>query len=211
VYVTGGSKGFSDVQTYCFNATTGDLVWETSAADAIGAWTCSVAVADGKVFVGTEGGWFDYAGTYALDAFTGDVIWSYPEGGASPAVADGTVFTIGGGRVYAFGGSEIPAGVRIEPKILNLNASGVFTAFITLPEDYDVVDIVVSMVECEGAPALSGTISVADSRTLVVKFDRTNLVGVPADDAVPLTVTGELTDGTRFEGSNTVKVIAKGA
>jgi outer membrane protein assembly factor BamB len=211
VYVTGGSKGFSDVQTYCFNATTGDLVWETNTSDGIGAWTCSVAVADGKVFVGTEGGWFDYAGTYALDAFTGDVIWSYPEGGASPAVADGTVFTIGGGRIYAFGGSEIPAGVRIEPKVLNLNASGVFTAFITLPEGYDVAKIDINTTECEGAPALSGTVSAADTGTLVVKFDRANLVGVPAGDAVEMTVTGELTDGTRFEGSDTVEVIAKGA
>jgi outer membrane protein assembly factor BamB/Fe-S cluster assembly iron-binding protein IscA len=211
VYVTGGSKGYSDRQTYCFNATTGNLTWSTDTADEIGAWTCSVAVADGKVFVGTEGGWFDYAGTYALDAFTGDVVWSYHEGGSSPAVADGTVFTIGGGRVYAFGGSEIPAGVRIEPEILNLNASGVFTAFITLPEDYDVADIVVSTVECEGAPALSGTISASDSGTLVVKFDRANLVGVPAGDAVLLTVSGELTTGERFEGSNTVEVTAKGA
>ncbi len=103
VYVTGGSLGYSDRQTYCFNATTGNLTWSTDTADEIGAWTCSVAVADGMVFAGTEGGdSFDYAGTYALDAFTGDLIWSYPEGGSSPAVADDTVFTIGGGRVYAF-------------------------------------------------------------------------------------------------------------
>ncbi|KAF5437845.1 Outer membrane protein assembly factor, partial [Candidatus Methanophagaceae archaeon] len=103
VYVTGGCLGFSERQTYCFNATTGNLVWETNTADTIGAWTCSVAVADGKVFVGTEGGeFFGYAGTYALDALTGDLIWSYPEGGSSPAIADDIVFTIGGGRVYAF-------------------------------------------------------------------------------------------------------------
>ncbi|KAF5436887.1 Outer membrane protein assembly factor BamB, contains PQQ-like beta-propeller repeat, partial [Candidatus Methanophagaceae archaeon] len=213
VYVTGGCLGFSERQTYCFDAATGDLVWETNTADEVGAWTCSVAVADGKAFVGTEGGdFFDYAGTYALDAATGDVIWSYPEGGSSPAVADGTVFTIGGGRVYAFGGSEIPAGVRIAPETLNLNASGVFTAFITLPEGYDVADIVVNTVECEGAPALSGTVSASDNGTLVVKFDREDLRDdLPTGDEVEMTVTGELTDGTRFEGSDTVKVMAKGA
>ncbi|MFV9676364.1 MAG: PQQ-binding-like beta-propeller repeat protein [Methanosarcinales archaeon] len=213
VYVTGGALGFSERQTYCFDATTGDLVWETDTADAIGAWTCSVAVADGKVFVGTEGGdFFDYAGTYALDAETGDVIWSYPEGGSSPAVADGTVFTIGGGRVYAFGSSKIPVNVRIAPEILNLNASGVFTAFITLPVGYDVADIVVNTVECEGAPALSGTVSASDNGTLVVKFDREDLRDdLPTGDEVEMTVTGEQTDGTRFEGSDTVKVIAKGA
>ncbi|MCK4459701.1 MAG: DUF4430 domain-containing protein, partial [Methanosarcinales archaeon] len=105
----------------------------------------------------------------------------------------------------------IPASVRIKPETLNLNSKGKFTAFITLPEGYDVADINVSTVECEGAPALSGTISASDSGTLVVKFDRANLAGVPAGDAVPLTVTGELTDGTRFEGSDMVEVIAKGA
>jgi len=44
----------------------------------------------------------DFEGIDALNASTGEIVWSYPEGGASPAVADGMVFTIGGGRVYAF-------------------------------------------------------------------------------------------------------------
>ena len=111
VYVCGGCLGFSDLQTYCFDVTTGDLVWETTASEeGIGSWTCSVAVADGKAFVGKPGAgagmFFEYAGTYALDAFTGDIIWSYSEGGSSPAVADGMVFTIGDGKVYAFGGAS---------------------------------------------------------------------------------------------------------
>jgi len=49
----------------------------------------------------------DFVGTYALDADCGSVIWSYPEGGSSPAVADGMVFTIGSGRVYAFRSATI--------------------------------------------------------------------------------------------------------
>ncbi|MEA1945292.1 MAG: CARDB domain-containing protein, partial [Euryarchaeota archaeon] len=102
VYVCGGCSGYSQMQTYCFNATTGNPIWSTDTGDEIGGWTCSVAVADDKVFVGHPGSLFGYAGTYALDAATGDVIWSYPEGGSSPAVADDIVFTIGGGRVYAF-------------------------------------------------------------------------------------------------------------
>ena len=108
VYVCGGCMGSSDLMTYCFNATTGELLWNTSASDEIGNWKCSVAVADGKVFVGKpyfDGVVMDYVGTYALNASTGEIVWSYPEGGASPAVADGMVFTVGGGRVYAFGGS----------------------------------------------------------------------------------------------------------
>jgi outer membrane protein assembly factor BamB len=52
VYVCGGCSGYSDLVTYCFNATTGDLIWNTSASDEIGNWKCSPAVADRKVFVG---------------------------------------------------------------------------------------------------------------------------------------------------------------
>jgi outer membrane protein assembly factor BamB len=108
VYVCGGCKGFSDLMTYCFNAMTGELLWNTSASDEIGNWKCSPAVADGKVFVGKpyfENSVMDYVGTYALDASTGEIVWSYQKGGSSPAVADGMVFTIGSERVYAFGSS----------------------------------------------------------------------------------------------------------
>ncbi len=85
-------------------------MWSTSAPDEIGSWKGSVAVADGKVFSGKP--YFsypvmDFVGTYALDSATGDVIWSYPAGGSSPAVADGMVFTIGGGRVYAFRSADV--------------------------------------------------------------------------------------------------------
>lgn len=46
----------------------------------------------------------------ALDASTGEmVVRSYPAGGSSPAVAGGMVFTIGSGKVYAFGrGGDAP-------------------------------------------------------------------------------------------------------
>ncbi len=61
-----------------------------------------VAVADGRVFVGqTEN--MNYNALHALNAITGEMVWSYPAGGSSPAVAGGMVFTIGSGKVYAFG------------------------------------------------------------------------------------------------------------
>jgi len=101
--------------------------------------------------------------------------------------------------------------VRIKPETLNLNDTedGVFTAFITLPEGYDVADINVSTVECEGASALRAKISAADTGTLVVKFARADLVDVSVGDAVRFSVTGELADGTVFEGSDLVRVIAE--
>ncbi|AKB30300.1 cell surface protein [Methanosarcina siciliae T4/M] len=108
VYVCGGCEGFSNVQTYCFNASTGEKVWETPSLTGeeggIGGWTCSVAVADGLAYVGTEGGgYFSYNDLYALDAFTGEVVWHIPHAGSTPALSDGMLFSIGADqKVYAF-------------------------------------------------------------------------------------------------------------
>lgn len=106
VYVSGGYQ--AGYQTYAFNATTGDPVWSTSPSLQIGGWTASVAVADGKVYVGalssiaSGGSGFGYAGVYCLDAYTGNVIWSDPRGGSAPAIANGTLFTIANSKVYAY-------------------------------------------------------------------------------------------------------------
>ena len=102
LYVCGGTDGFSDKATYCFDAKTGDLIWKTLEDDGIGEWRCSPAYADGLLFVGqTEN--MNYTALHALNASTGEMVWSYPAGGSSPAVAGSMVFTIGSGKVYAFG------------------------------------------------------------------------------------------------------------
>lgn len=103
IYISGGCVGYSAKQTTsCFDANTGNLRWEK---EGLGNWTCSVAVADNKVFVGKpdSDGFFDYIGTYALNADNGQVVWSYDKGGSSPAVANGRVYTISDGKVYALG------------------------------------------------------------------------------------------------------------
>ena len=103
----------------------------------------------------------------------------------------------------------MPAGVTFGLKKLDLNSNGILKAFITLPEGYDVADIDVSTVECEGAHAFGDGIIIPGKQALEVKFLIQDLVNVPTGDAVSLSVTGELMTGERFEGSNTVKVIAK--
>lgn len=98
--------------------------------------------------------------------------------------------------------------IDIKPETLNLQSKGLFTAFIDLPEGYDEEDVDISTVECEGAPALKGMM--ADDGRLIVKFDREDLQNVPTGDAVELTITGRLSDGTAFVGSDTIRVIDKG-
>jgi outer membrane protein assembly factor BamB len=102
VYLCGGCEGFSDLVTYCFDALSGELIWKTPAEEKIGDWRCSPACASDLILAGRSS-FTDYSGTFALNASTGDLIWSYPEGGSSLAVAEGMAFTVGGGRVYAFG------------------------------------------------------------------------------------------------------------
>ena len=101
----------------------------------------------------------------------------------------------------------IPANVVIKPETLNLKSKGKFTAFITLPDGYNVTDIDVSTVVCEGAYAVKGM--VADDK-YIAKFNIQDLVGVEPGDAVTLTVRGKLFDGTPLGGSDTIRVIEKG-
>ena len=106
---------------------------------------------------------------------------------------------------------EIPAGVRIEPEVLNLNSSGVFTAFVTLPPEHDVREIDMDTVYCEDAHVLRDTVAAVNNGTLIAKFDRKDLrADLPTGEEVEMTVTGALTDGTPFKGSDTICVIKEG-
>lgn len=108
--------------------------------------------------------------------------------------------------VYFLTEGPVQATIEVKPKTLNLSDKGILTAFIDLPELLDEEDIDISTIECEGASALKGTVT-GDGR-LVVKFDREDL-DVSPGDLVELTVTGQLSDGTSFTGSDTIRVIDK--
>lgn len=107
--------------------------------------------------------------------------------------------------------------VKIKPRTVNLESDGKFKAFITPPSPYDVNDIVTGTVECEGAKAIKG--KVARNR-FIATFNRqdllldseTHLYGDQKKgekERPELTVTGELKGGTRFEGSDMVKIKGK--
>jgi hypothetical protein len=120
----------------------------------------------------------------------------------------------------------IEATVDINPNTLNLKSNGQYlTCYIELPEGENVADIDVStillngIVSAELDPTTIGDYDLDDIPDLMVKFDRAEvmaLVGMSSDFEeglkfydVELTITGELTDETLFEGSNIVKAIMK--
>jgi len=114
------------------------------------------------------------------------------------------------------GDVTIDATVNIDPDTLNLNSKGKWvTCYIELPEGHEVSDIDVDSVSLEGL--LEVQQSDIQDGMLMVKFDREDLaaylevvLGVVPPVDVELMVTGNLTDGTPFEGRDTIRVIDKG-
>lgn len=112
----------------------------------------------------------------------------------------------------------VAATIDVDPATLNLKSAGKWiTCYIELAEDYDVSDIVLGTVQLNGlVPAEPQPTQIGDCdgdgvADLMVKFSRAAVQEILAvGDAVPITVTGELTGGERFEGSDTIRVIAPG-
>jgi len=125
---------------------------------------------------------------------------------------DGTSeLTITTGSTFIF--IPVPATIDINPDTLNLNSKIKWvTAYIELPEDYDVTNIDVSTVnlwyEGNNVPAEWGDIQ---DGTLMVKFNGKavqDLFTGPVD-AATIAVTGVVQDGTPFGGNDTIKVLKK--
>jgi len=112
----------------------------------------------------------------------------------------------------------VQAVIDIDPDTLNLKSKGKWiTCYIELSGDYDVEDIDVSTIKlndevpAESRPTGVGDCDDDDIAELMVKFDRSAVQEIlEAGDEVGITVTGELNDDTKFEGSDTIRVINKG-
>ena len=112
----------------------------------------------------------------------------------------------------------IEAAIDIDPDTLNLNSKGKWiTCYIELPEGYNVDDIDIStlllndQVPAEIHPTGIGDFDNDDIPDLMVKFDRSAVQEIlEVGNEVEIIAFGELTDGTPFEGSDTIRVIGKG-
>jgi parallel beta-helix repeat protein len=115
--------------------------------------------------------------------------------------------------------SVVTATVDIRPDPLNLRGRGEWvTAYIELPEGYDVNDINVSSIMLNGAVPvdLDAPIPIGDYDNdtvpdLMVKFNKTAVSQLILSQGimtgnVTLTITGQLHNGTLFEGSAVIEV-----
>jgi hypothetical protein len=129
-------------------------------------------------------------------------------------------------RAYVTPTLIITASVDIHPQTLNLRSKGKWiTAYIELPESYDVSNINVSTImlndtiPVEPKPIAIGDYDNDTVPDLMVKFDRQQVIKYIMANVdmsrlyeerfmtITLTVTGKLKTGTPFQGSDTVKII----
>jgi len=111
----------------------------------------------------------------------------------------------------------ITADVDIKPDTLNIGSQGgenSVTCYIELHQGYDVADIDVSsiwlnsQVQAQSSPTAIGDYDGDGVPDLMVKFDRQAVEDIlVVGDEVEITVTGALTDGTLFAGSDLITVI----
>jgi hypothetical protein len=108
--------------------------------------------------------------------------------------------------------SPISAEVDINPNTLNLASKGNWISCnIRLPDGYDVADIDPDSVYLEFLENKVQAESVqVDGQAATAKFSRSQVQDIIDIGQVELTITGELTDGTVFEGTDVIRVIDKG-
>jgi hypothetical protein len=109
---------------------------------------------------------------------------------------------VGGGRID-MGAYEtpLPAEVRIIPRSINLASKGKWIAcYIWLPEDCDVAAIDTNSVLLEDEIEPESLKTDEDQQVAIAKFNRSAVQAILAPGEAELTVGGELTDGTVFEG-----------
>lgn len=105
--------------------------------------------------------------------------------------------------------------VDIDPDTLNLNSSGKWiTCYIELPDGCHVEDINIStillndVIPAEDHPTDIGDYDNDGIPDLMVKFDRQAVQDIlEPGDGVEIKITGELNDGTKFEGLDYIRVI----
>lgn len=104
------------------------------------------------------------------------------------------------------GGGDITANVNINPNTINVRRGGRFKAVIRLSSPHNVNDIITDTVEADGASAIRGIVT----RNRFVATFRVRDLDLSQDtngNTKEITISGELEDGTRFEGTDTVRIV----
>jgi len=110
-------------------------------------------------------------------------------------------------QVWSNSRTEDPLGIAVSPQnlILSQDQGGAVTVHTAIPYA-DVVPTSLLLGDLQGAVAATGTW--ADSRgNLVARFNEAEIEAMVAPPSAVLTLSGVMTDGTEFAGSDVVRVI----
>lgn len=107
--------------------------------------------------------------------------------------------------------APIPAEVRIVPRSINLTSKGKrITCYIWLAEDYDIAAIDPNSVFLGEQIKAEQLLVNEEEQIAIAKFSREEVQPILDVGDIELTVTGELSNGTRFEGADIIRIIDKG-
>jgi predicted outer membrane repeat protein len=120
-----------------------------------------------------------------------------------------------GGRIDMGAYEYIPpiqADSRIVPRTINLTSSGKWiTAFLRLPENYNVADIDPNSVFLEDEIKPEQFSVDEQSQVATARFAREDVLPILEPGDINLKISGQLTDGTTFEATDIIKVTDKAA
>ena len=115
------------------------------------------------------------------------------------------------GFIYTIPEPAIEATVDIDPNTLNLQSKGKWiTCYLSLPADYNVVDINSASIVLEETIKAAWTWVDDESQIIMAKFSRSEVQAILQPGQVELKVRGEFINGRKFEGKDTIIVINEG-
>jgi len=104
----------------------------------------------------------------------------------------------------------IKAKISISPCVLDLRSCGRWIiCYIRLPKGFNVADIDPDSILLEDEIEAEWTMVVKRWNYMIVRFNRPAVEDIVSPGRVELTVSGELTNGRKFEGTDTIRVINK--
>ncbi len=103
--------------------------------------------------------------------------------------------------------AKIPVVVTVKPNAFQLGRGDWFSTIVAFPGEYKAADVAISSVRCEGANVLDNILQL-DDRAIVIPYNISDLRDdLPCGFSLPFVVTGQLSNGSKFEGMGKVTVI----
>jgi len=161
---------------------------------------------------------FDAEGTQLLASATLPQLTAYPYTYVLLyPVVNGAAYTATYDDIRVEEVTTVTATVDIDPNVLNLKSRGNdVNVYIELRNGFEVARIDVGTVRLAGIAARPSPTAIGDYDAdgisdLMLKFDRGGIGGIVTVGDAILVLEGELSDGTRIEGQDTIHVIQPGA